>query len=112
MAALLKAAGARLLSRPPSGLSGGDGAAGAAQGPTSTLVLCEPAAGGSGGSPAEQQRSGGGGAAAVPPAGAEGLRAEKWYARAAEAGVPVVAHSWLIDSVAAYTPRPLAGYTF
>jgi hypothetical protein len=43
------------------------------------------------------------------PAGAS-LASAKWYRRAKQAGVPVVAHRWLLDSIGAYTAKPVTQY--
>lgn len=82
-------------------------AVGEAGAPCQALALFDlgEGAGGSG-SPAA-----GAGAEAARAAAAEAVRGKKWYASAAGAGVPVVAHSWLIDSAAAGAALPLALYT-
>lgn len=96
VAALLKAAGGRELRRPPPGPA-------APGGPCTSFILVE---GSSAGSPA----AAGGGAAAA--AAAAGARAEerRWRDKAAAAGVPLVSHRWLLDSVSSYTAKPLAPY--
>ena len=112
MAELLKAAGAKVLSRAPAGP-----APRACSGPCSSFLLCEAAA--DGGSPkGEALPAPGGGAgggtagraseaqAAVPPA----VAGAKWYQKAREAGAPVVSHRWLLDSISSYTLQPLASY--
>lgn len=112
---LVKAAGGKLLSRPPAAAP----APRAASGPCTSFLLCEAAEPGVrdgpvAGVPAGEQQQGqqegaeaeGQGKAAVPPA----LAASKWFQKAAEGGVPVVSHRWLLDSIGRYTPQPLAGY--
>lgn len=119
VATLLKAAGAKQLSRPPAAAP----TPRAGAGPCTSLILCEapepgaaysPSAAISGGgqqaaalgdaaAAAEQQQQA---AAPVPPA----VAAAKWYQKAAEGGVPVVRHGWLLDSISCYTIQPLSKY--
>ena len=120
VAALLRAAGAKQLSRPPAAAP----APRAGAGPCTSLLLCEapepgsagsPTAGGAGGQPAaaaaaaeagDQAQAQGAAAAAVPPA----IAGAKWYQKAVEGGVPVVRHGWLLDSISCYTIQPLSRY--
>ena len=120
VAALLKAAGAKQLSRPPAAAP----TPRAGAGPCTSLILCEapepgaasspsaaingsggqqPAAQGDAAAAAEQQQQA---AVPVPPA----VAAAKWYQKAAEGGVPVVRHGWLLDSISCYTIQPLSKY--
>ena len=106
VARLLQAAGARRLTRPPAGHGG------SRSGPCTSFLLCEaPDAAASPKLPAAPQDAAAPAAgppplAAPPPA----VAAAKWYQKAAEGGVPVVTHRWLLDSVSCYTQRPLAPY--
>lgn len=131
MVALLRAAGARQLARPPCGPA-------PSEGPCTSLVMCE--AGGDSTAGATPQHAQHGRQAASPDnadqeggalytalAGADGARAfipgvdcishadevrkEKWFVRATESGVPVVSSLWLMDSLSSFTVRPLAEYT-
>ena len=106
--ALLQAAGAKCLPRPPASCS-----AAAHGGPPSALLLCDvpdarssPAA-----APQRAQQegtgeAGGRGVGPAPPA----VAGAKWFRKAAEAGVPVAVLRWLLDSIGSYTVRPLAPY--
>jgi hypothetical protein len=113
VAELLLAAGAKRLSRPPAApLQGTSG------GPCTSFLLCEGPDTAS--SPAQHRHmheagtvcaatcgnAVGPAAVAVPPA----LAAAKWYRKAAEAGVPVVSHRWLLDTISSYTALPLSAY--
>ena len=120
VAALLKAAGAKQLSRPPAAAP----TPRAGAGPCTSLILCEAPEPGAASSPAAALSGGGQAAAqgeaaaaaaaaaaqqqavAVPPA----IAAAKWYQKAAEGGVPVVRHGWLLDSISCYTIQPLSKY--
>ena len=121
---LLRAAGAKQLSRPPAAQP----APRAAAGPCTSFLLAElpdgagsPAAAPLPPPPSEQAGGDGDGAGSksaaaaapgsslslvAPPAIAEA----KWYQRAREGGVPVVSHRWLLDSISWYTPQPLERY--
>ncbi|KAI3428535.1 hypothetical protein D9Q98_007358 [Chlorella vulgaris] len=113
VAELLLAAGAKRLSRPPAApLQGTSG------GPCTSFLLCEgPDTASSPASHRHLHEAGtvcaatcgnavGPAAVAVPPA----LAAAKWYQKAAEAGVPVVSHRWLLDTISSYTALPLSAY--
>lgn len=110
MAELLAAAGAKRLTRPPAA------AAAAGAGPCTAFLLCET--GDAAGSPAQPQQQPGKGQGQGEEAGAEKQRqavppsiaAAKWYQKAAEAGVSVVSHRWLLDSISSYTVKPLPPY--
>lgn len=101
VAQLLKATGAKQLSRPPAALH----APRAGTGPCTSFLLCEgpEMAGGAGAGPQEAAE------APAPPA-PPAVAGAKWYQRALEGGVAVVSHRWLLDSISAYTPQPLARY--
>ncbi|GAB4814502.1 hypothetical protein N2152v2_001548 [Parachlorella kessleri] len=109
IAELLRAAGARVLSRPPS-VQARAGTAGAVPpGPCTSFVLCEAS---EGGSPQQAQQSQQGSAHGRPPrqGAVAALQQEKWYSRAAAAGVSIVSSKWLMDTVSSYTLKPLQDY--
>lgn len=94
---LVKAAGGRLISRPPTAdkSSSSSGTPSNAKGGLpKRVILCEP--------PEESE------------AALQGFKTamveESWYARALGAGVPVASYRWLTDSISAYQVQPLDRY--